>query len=145
MIISHRLENECIGVDEIYEFDVFFFILIYFFFLLCGLFFDCSLIDQFVCMKEGFGQVKISVNSSVCVCVCVNDLSAGLGQDNGRMKILMPLSYEFTQNVTVCDRINSPSLLTALLFTALLTKPSVAILVQEQDSFQVRLQKHCSP
>lgn len=96
-------------------------------------------------MKEGFGQVKISVNSSVCVCVCVNDLSAGLGQDNGRMKILMPLSYEFTQNVTVCDRINSPSLLTALLFTALLTKPSVAILVQEQDSFQVRLQKHCSP
>lgn len=56
------------------------------------------------------------------------------------MKILMPLSYEFTENVTVSDRINSPYLLTALLFTTLLTKPSVAILVQEQDSFQVRLQ-----
>lgn len=67
MIIGHRLENECVGVDEIYEFDVFFC-----FFLLCGLFFDCSLIDQFVCMKEGFGQVKISVNSSVCVCVCAS-------------------------------------------------------------------------
>lgn len=72
--------------------------------------------------------------------MCVNDLSAGLRRDNGRMKILMPLSYEFTENVTVSDRINSPYLLTALLFTALLTKPLVAILVQEQDSFQVRLQ-----
>lgn len=70
MIIGHRLENECIGVDEIYEFDVFFF-----FFLLCGLFFDCSLIDQFVCMKEGFGQVKISVNSSVCASMICQPVS----------------------------------------------------------------------
>lgn len=72
--------------------------------------------------------------------MCVNDLSAGLRRDNGRMKILMPLSYEFTENVMVSDRINSLYSPTALLFTALLTKPSVAILVQEQDSFQVRLQ-----
>lgn len=33
---------------------------------------------------------------SIVPCVCVNDLLAGLGRDNGRMKILMPVPYEFT-------------------------------------------------
>lgn len=73
--------------------------------------------------------------------MCVNDLLAGLGRDNGRMKILMSVPYEFTQNVTVSERINSPSFAdNPLIHAALLTVPPAAILVHGQDSFLVRFQ-----
>lgn len=47
--------------------------------------------------------------------VCVNDLLAGLGQDNSGMKIPKAAPYKCTQNVTAAQRINSSSFSTALL------------------------------
>lgn len=56
-------------------------------------------------------DVRLTFNYlSILPCkVCVNDLLAGLGQDNSGMTIPNPALYKFTQNVTAAKRINSPS------------------------------------
>lgn len=56
-------------------------------------------------------DVRLTFNYlSILPCkVCVNDLLAGLGQDNSGMKIPNAALYKFTQNVTAAKWINSPS------------------------------------
>lgn len=61
-------------------------------------------------------DVRLTFNYlSILPCrVCVNDLLAGLGQDNSGMKIPNAALYKFTQNVTAAKRIDSPSFPTPL-------------------------------
>lgn len=58
-------------------------------------------------------DVRLTFNY-LSILPCVNDLLAGLGQDNSGMKIPNAALYKFTQNVTAAKRINSPSFPTPL-------------------------------
>lgn len=72
--------------------------------------------------------------------VCVNDLLAGLGQDNSGIKILNAAPYKCTKNMTAAKRINSSSFPTTPLEMKLCCHFG-----SQEGQFPGQVSKQCNP